>query len=950
MGRLSLKLLVFLLCLLLHLHPSCPYSLKSCTIAYTEDVSADVVLDCTNRKLVTIPDDIPREANSVNLGHNQINRINKNDFGNLSKVRILFLYENEISDVDDGSFLFMVSLTRLYMSTNKLTNLTANLFQGLSKLTLLDLSSNSIQLIHPLAFQFLSSLQTVKLDTNKLRQITDIQPILQLPHLHNLSISTNLFPSFETKDLLLNTSTSLKVLDVSYNVFERFSITTQIFPHLEMIDLSRCGQSAGFKWDVTDKTLLKSITRLHFSHTLISFEDIQKVLQSLDSLMHLKLNYMDSWIHKGLLATVCEIPTLKKLNLCFNHVANLSAKLVTCSQLTELNLSCTDLTELSNGSILPMKRLRYLTVDTNLLTKVPDDIKSLSSLEILNLDDNLISELDCDDFLNTTRLTELYLNTNHISKLDSCVFEHLNHLKVLSISGNLLWTFGGAFKTGPHNLNILDVSKNFVASLDQGDFQGLGSLEYLDAVSNNIGRVKQGAFDGLNKLKTLCVSLPLEFENNFRGLQRVENITMYFNTDVRFKGPQPNDHEALLCLKSLKMFTIICRGYHHGFPFDIPKEIVQSMNHLEEFTADNVYISVPDPDTFKFNPNLKSLTLRQTDLSALGPELFQPIPNLQALDLSNTKLMSLDFLAQADLFALRRLTLTHNKITVINETIFQSLPALRYLDLNNNPFTCDCSNAGFIQWVKSDNQTQVVNGHEYTCFFPAAEQGNKLLDFDIQFCRIDVNFFFFISSTSIVLLTLLTAFILHFLRWHLVYTFYIFLAFLYDSKRRKRGTPHDYDAFISYNAHDEAWVYREMLPVLEGEQGWRLCLHHRDFQPGKPIIENITDAIYRCRKTICVISRHYLQSEWCSREIQMASFRLFDEQKDVLVLLFLEDIPAHQLSPYYRMRKLVKKRTYLSWLQAGQHKGVFWQNVWRALETGDDPADHTDLLTGPAGC
>ena len=39
---------------------------------------------------------------------------------------------------------------------------------------------------------------------------------------------------------------------------------------------------------------------------------------------------------------------------------------------------------------------------------------------------------------------------------------------------------------------------------------------------------------------------------------------------------------------------------------------------------------------------------------------------------------------------------------------------------------------------------------------------------------------------------------------------------------------------------------------------------------GKPIIENITDAIYSSRKTICVISRHYLQSEWCSREIQIA--------------------------------------------------------------------------------
>lgn len=39
---------------------------------------------------------------------------------------------------------------------------------------------------------------------------------------------------------------------------------------------------------------------------------------------------------------------------------------------------------------------------------------------------------------------------------------------------------------------------------------------------------------------------------------------------------------------------------------------------------------------------------------------------------------------------------------------------------------------------------------------------------------------------------------------------------------------------------------------------------------GRPIIENITEAIYSSRKTICVISKYYLESEWCSREIQMA--------------------------------------------------------------------------------
>lgn len=51
---------------------------------------------------------------------------------------------------------------------------------------------------------------------------------------------------------------------------------------------------------------------------------------------------------------------------------------------------------------------------------------------------------------------------------------------------------------------------------------------------------------------------------------------------------------------------------------------------------------------------------------------------------------------------------------------------------------------------------------------------------------------------------------------------------------------------------------------------WRTCLKAAVVFIGKPIVENITEAIYGSWKTICVISRHYLQSEWCSKEIQMA--------------------------------------------------------------------------------
>ncbi len=101
------------------------------------------------------------------------------------------------------------------------------------------------------------------------------------------------------------------------------------------------------------------------------------------------------------------------------------------------------------------------------------------------------------------------------------------------------------------------------------------------------------------------------------------------------------------------------------------------------------------------------------------------------------------------------------------------------------------------------------------------------------------GFLCFISSTLLIVLTLLSSFIYHFLWWHLAYAYYFFLAFLYDKKRKRKDGPYQYDAFVSYNAHDEGWVYRELLPVLEGEQHWRLCLHHRDFEPGTDAVPSL---------------------------------------------------------------------------------------------------------------
>lgn len=75
-----------------------------------------------------------------------------------------------------------------------------------------------------------------------------------------------------------------------------------------------------------------------------------------------------------------------------------------------------------------------------------------------------------------------------------------------------------------------------------------------------------------------------------------------------------------------------------------------------------------------------------------------------------------------------------------------------------------------------------------------------------------------------------------------------------------------------------------------------------------------------------------------------SSFRLFDERKDVLILVFLEEIPTYEMSPHHRMRKLLKRQTYLSWPQVGEHTEVFWEKLRKALRAEEEGLNEDRLL------
>uniref|UniRef100_A0A3B3YP95 Disease resistance R13L4/SHOC-2-like LRR domain-containing protein n=1 Tax=Poecilia mexicana TaxID=48701 RepID=A0A3B3YP95_9TELE len=672
-NTLSLYFILNLFFLLLPVNPLLAFSLKNCTILYKENISADVSL--------------------VNLN----------------------LTVNKIAYVEQGSFIDLVLLETLDMGNNKLTSLTANMFEGLSNLTVLVLSRNKIQHIHESAFQCLTSLQTLDIAFIPLQKVAEILPVFHLPQLLTLNLKYISFTTFDTKNLPLNLSLSLKVLEISNSNLKILSIIGKISPYLQTVDVLL---TDSVKWVLFDKSLLKNITSLDVAVASDSFDVIHKVLESLERLRDIQFECVDNWIEKGLLPAVCKIQTLRKLTISQSHFHNFTTDLASCAQLRELNLEDTFMDKLSKG-----------------------DIRSLSTLEILIMSANDMYGLKCDDFSNTTGLKELYLNINHITKLERCITENLVNLKVLDMSNNKLKEFGDSFKISLQKLEALDISHNPIRYLETDVFQYLKSLKELKVETYHF------------------VDVPY-----FSGLENIQNVTIYLHTDRTFQSLQSNNDKPFSDVNTMKQLTLIGSSNTQWVPFNTIREMLRAYGDLGTVTVLNIYINYYEVETFELNLQLKSLTLSSTDLSYLSSKFFLPLPNLQHLDLSMSKLRSLDFLVQANLSALRYLNLTDNEISVINETVFQSLPSLRFLALDNNPFSCECSNAGFIHWVVTNPQTQVVNAHQYKCFFPVDKQEALLLEFDVQSCRDDGSFLYFISTSCLVALTLLSSFVYHFLR------------------------------------------------------------------------------------------------------------------------------------------------------------------------------------------
>ncbi|XP_059183411.1 uncharacterized protein LOC131962426 [Centropristis striata] len=922
--------------------PVTGFSLKSCRISYN-------VAICSGKKLSTVPRDIPSTVTGLDLSENRFAKLQSGDFKNLSFVTELDLKRNSITQLDARAFAGLISLKKLNLNNNRLSKLGDYVFDGLGNLTELTMFRNHMKTVASTSFKSLTSLRVLDLSNNKLSHMTKVHSIIQhLPNLWKLLLENNNIEKFQSW-VLTNSSLKLAYLDLSQNPIEVFRITADVFPDLTWLRIGGGSKKLHMKWDIRNETFVRQVSALDISELQLDSEDM-KMLRGIfnSSVISLKMNAMRKTHLTTIVNISCTFPMMSSLQLRRNNFFTVSENLLQlCVNVTDLDLAGNKIRTVHDEAFRSLRGLRILSLTQNKLTSVPTSMRNIPTLVELDLSKNNITSLGCYDFANLTNLRQLSLHQNLITALQECVFKDLTGLRVLKLQLNGLSKFNGAFKRHLPNLEQLRLHGNKITTIGRGELKGLYSLKNLSLHENPIRTIENGSFINLTcltdiQLQTNNIVKDALQNGGFNDLVNLKKLNLADN-HIQYLETEALSHPPFSRLSNLETLSI--NAQHRRGKSRLPCNFLQGLTNLLLFNAGNNQLLSLHKDTFIYTPRLQTLYIRSNELMNLDADLFFPIRSLLSLYISRTSLQSLDFLIEANLTNLEFLQGRKNQYSVLSKEVFESLPALNYLDIEGNSFTCDCDNAWFLQWAANNNQTQVADAYNFSCNYPTDLKGMKLMDLDVQSCTVNVEFICYISTMCTILLFMVASFTYHFLRWQLAYAYYLFLALLFDAKHKDKPAHYQYDAFISYNTDDEPWVIRELLPKLEGEQGWRLCLHHRDFEPGKPIIENITDAIYGSRKTICVISRRYLESEWCSREIQMASFRLFDEQKDVLILVFLEDIPTSHMSPYYRMRKLLKRQTYLSWPRAGEHPELFWEKLRQALKTTDNLGDDRSHLT-----
>ncbi|KAG8000623.1 Toll-like receptor 7 [Nibea albiflora] len=587
-----------------------------------------------------------------------------------------------------------------------------------------------------------------------------------------------------------------------------------------------------------------------------------------------------------------------------------------------------DVSEESNGTELKVncteRNLKYIPFG------IPRNTTNLT------LTINHIPDLNSTVFRDLVNLTEIDMRCNCVPvkigpkdrictksvTIDEHAFASLKNLRALYLDGNQLNSIPQGL---PSNLILLSLEVNNIFHISKGNLSGIRNVEMLYLSQNCYYRnpcnysyyVEEGAFLELQNLTLLCLKsnnlsyiphqLPTSLKELYLYNNNIEEVT-----DEDFKN--------LTNLEILDISGNCPRCYNAPFPckpcpndspLKISKTAFKMLTKLKTLRMhSNSLTSVPS----EWFANTREL--RQLKPESIAP--LKALPDLEVVDLGTNFIKMTNFSILMELKSFQIISLSDNKISSPSD----GQDAVGY------------SGGELFQWspMSAAAQTKEVREIHYfrydeyarSCKYKSKELGHSYL--------------------SIILYTLMTSLILSFLAlsisshlflWDVWYIYHFCRAKL-KGYGRLYSQSSVYDAFVMYDKEDPAvteWVMKEMCFHLEehGDRPLTLCLEERDWIPGCPLIDNLSQSIHKSKRTMFILTSRYIKSGNFKTAFYMAHQRLMDEKNDVIVLIFLEKVPCN--SKYLRLRKRLYKRSVLEWPTNPQAQPYFWFSLRSVLAT-----------------
>lgn len=386
-------------------------------------------------------------------------------------------------------------------------------------------------------------------------------------------------------------------------------------------------------------------------------------------------------------------------------------------------------------------------------------------------------------------------------------------------------------------------------------------------------------------------------------------------------------------LKSLEKTGEVLVTLKNLTNLDISKNNFDSMPETCQWPEKMKYLNLSSTRIHSLTHCLPQ-TLEVLDISNNNLNSFSlSLPQLKELYISRNKLKTLPDASFLPMLSLLRIS--RNTINTFSKEQLDSFQKLKTLEAGGNNFICSCDFLSFTQGQQALAQVLSDWPENYLCDSPSHVRGQRVQDTRLSLTECHRVAVVSVVCCALFLLLLLTGALCH--HFHGLWYMKMMWAWL-QAKRKPRKAPRRdvcYDAFVSYSEQDSYWVENLMVQELEHFQPpFKLCLHKRDFIPGKWIIDNIIDSIEKSQKTIFVLSENFVKSEWCKYELDFSHFRLFDENDDTAILILLEPIEKKAIPQRFcKLRKIMNTRTYLEWPADETQREGFWLNLRAAIKS-----------------